>query len=54
MQWLNDLPFADNRVLQIGLLLACGIAASSCSRSLTGWRSDTGCAFRADGPVSQG
>src|SRR5882757_7421426 len=27
MQWLNDLPFADNRVLQIGLLLACGIAA---------------------------
>src|SRR5271154_488313 len=27
MQWLNELPFADNRVLQIGLLAACGIAA---------------------------
>ncbi len=27
MQWLNELPFADNRVLQIGFLLACGIAA---------------------------
>ncbi|MBV8794214.1 MAG: flagellar biosynthetic protein FliO, partial [Hyphomicrobiales bacterium] len=27
MQWLNDLPFADNRVLQIGFLAACGIAA---------------------------
>src|SRR6202453_85299 len=26
MQWLNELPFADNRVLQIGLLAACGIA----------------------------
>jgi flagellar protein FliO/FliZ len=26
MQWLNELPFADNRVLQIGFLLACGIA----------------------------
>ncbi|MFZ0601902.1 MAG: hypothetical protein WAN05_11190, partial [Roseiarcus sp.] len=26
MQWLSDLPFADNRVLQIGFLLACGIA----------------------------
>ena len=27
MQWLNELPFADNRVLQIGFLAACGIAA---------------------------
>ena len=27
MQWLNDLPFADNRVLQIGFLAVCGIAA---------------------------
>ena len=27
MQWLSDLPFGDNRVVQIGLLLACGIAA---------------------------
>jgi flagellar protein FliO/FliZ len=27
MQWLSDLPFADNRVLQIGFLLACAIAA---------------------------
>src|ERR1700677_304739 len=27
MQWLNDFPFADNRVLQIGLLAVCGIAA---------------------------
>ena len=27
MQWLNDFPFADNRVLQIGFLAACGIAA---------------------------
>ena len=27
MQWLNELPFADNRVLQIGSLAACGIAA---------------------------
>ena len=27
MQWLSDLPFADNRVLQIGFLAACGIAA---------------------------
>ena len=27
MQWLNDLPFGDNRVVQIGLLAACGIAA---------------------------
>src|ERR1700720_1216098 len=26
MQWLNELPFADNRVLQIGFLAACGIA----------------------------
>src|SRR5271165_1923795 len=26
MQWLSDLPFADNRVLQIGFLAACGIA----------------------------
>ncbi len=27
MQWLDQLPFADNRVVQIGFLLACGIAA---------------------------
>jgi flagellar protein FliO/FliZ len=27
MQWLNEFPFADNRVLQIGFLAACGIAA---------------------------
>src|ERR1700761_529749 len=27
MQWLNELPFADSRVLQIGFLAACGIAA---------------------------
>src|SRR5260370_34108513 len=27
MQWLNDLPFGDNRVVQIGFLAACGIAA---------------------------
>ena len=27
MQWLNDLPFGDNRMAQIGLLAACGIAA---------------------------
>src|SRR5271165_3002093 len=27
MQWLNELPFADNRVLQIGFLAACGIGA---------------------------
>jgi len=27
MQWLNSFPFADNRVLQIGFLAACGIAA---------------------------
>lgn len=27
MQWLNELPFADNRVFQIGFLAACGIAA---------------------------
>ncbi len=27
MQWLNELPFAENRVLQIGFLAACGIAA---------------------------
>src|SRR6202042_3700551 len=27
MQWLNELPFADNRGLQIGFLAACGIAA---------------------------
>ena len=27
MQWLSELPFADNRVLQIGFLAACGIAA---------------------------
>ena len=27
MQWLSDLPFADKRVLQIGFLAACGIAA---------------------------
>ena len=27
MQWLSDLPFADNRVLQIGFLATCGIAA---------------------------
>src|SRR4029077_17269299 len=27
MQWLNELPFADNRVLQIGFLAACGLAA---------------------------
>ncbi len=27
MQWLSDLPFGDNRVVQIGFLAACGIAA---------------------------
>jgi flagellar protein FliO/FliZ len=27
MQWLDQLPFADNRVVQIGFLSACGIAA---------------------------
>ena len=27
MQWLNELPFAGNRVVQIGFLAACGIAA---------------------------
>jgi flagellar protein FliO/FliZ len=27
MQWLEQLPFADNRVVQIGFLAACGIAA---------------------------
>jgi flagellar protein FliO/FliZ len=27
MQWLSDLPFADNRVLETGFLAACGIAA---------------------------
>src|SRR3984957_11798987 len=27
MQWVNELPFGDNRVLQIGFLAACGIAA---------------------------
>src|SRR5208282_5795055 len=27
MQWLSDLPFAGNPVLQIGFLAACGIAA---------------------------
>src|SRR5579863_1716615 len=27
MQWLNSFPLADNRVLQIGFLAACGIAA---------------------------
>src|ERR1700744_1759765 len=27
MQWLNELPFADNRVLQIGFLAAGGLAA---------------------------
>jgi flagellar protein FliO/FliZ len=27
MQWLSDLPFADNRVLQTGFLAVCGIAA---------------------------
>src|SRR6516165_2679313 len=27
MQWLNELPFGDNRVFQIGILAACGIAA---------------------------
>ena len=27
MQWLDQLPFADNRVVQIGFLAACGIAA---------------------------
>ncbi len=27
MQWLNELPFGDNRVVQIGFLAACGIAA---------------------------
>src|SRR5271165_5069342 len=27
MQWLDQLPFADNRVIQIGFLAACGIAA---------------------------
>ena len=27
MQWLSNLPFADDRVVQIGFLAACGIAA---------------------------
>jgi len=27
MQWLSDLPFGDNRVVQIGLIAACGVAA---------------------------
>ncbi len=27
MQWLDQLPFADNRVIQMGFLAACGIAA---------------------------
>jgi flagellar protein FliO/FliZ len=27
MQWLDQLPFADNRVVQLGFLAACGIAA---------------------------
>ena len=27
MQWLNELPFGDSRVVQIGILAACGIAA---------------------------
>jgi flagellar protein FliO/FliZ len=27
MQWLEQLPFADNRVIQIGFLVACGVAA---------------------------
>jgi len=27
MQWLNDVPFGDSRVVQFGLLAACGIAA---------------------------
>src|SRR5260370_22182192 len=27
MQWLNDLPCGDNRVVRIGLLAACGIGA---------------------------
>ncbi len=27
MQWLNELPFGDSRVVQIGFLAACGIAA---------------------------
>jgi flagellar protein FliO/FliZ len=27
MQWLEQLPFADNRVVQMGFLAACGIAA---------------------------
>src|SRR6516165_9043878 len=27
MQWLNELPFGDYRVVQIGFLAACGIAA---------------------------
>jgi len=27
MQWLNDFPFGDSRVVQIGILAACGIAA---------------------------
>ena len=27
MQWLDQLPFADNRVVQMGFLAACGIAA---------------------------
>ena len=26
MQWLSELPFGDNRVVQIGVLAACGIA----------------------------
>ncbi len=26
MQWLSDLPFADNRMVQIGFLAACGLA----------------------------
>src|SRR5580658_6467386 len=27
MQWFEQLPFADNRVVQMGFLAACGIAA---------------------------
>ena len=27
MQWLSDLPFSDNRMVQIGFLVACGLAA---------------------------
>ena len=28
MQWLSDLPFADNPMVQVGFLVACGLAGS--------------------------